>query len=513
MSHLSGHVLLTIFDWCRRLDNTADDSDIGWNLERWWYRLIQVCQVWRYIILSYPTLLDLHLVCTYGTPVEAMLNHSPPFPLILYYPGKPEPPGTISDEDKRGAIFALRQRERVRRVHIAGLAASVHDLVGTMDDEYPTLQRLVIRSQAEPRANPDRNRTAHNLNAATAATVKLPAKLRAPLMRRLVLSNVALPDGSSRLVSDASENLDTLGLIDFPASPPDFDPAYLTAQLAALSRLEMLTIYFGAAVPNREILRMLQGQGARPARRIVLPRLRILAYRGCSAYLDQGILARFDALNLRTLNIELFYQPTLSLPSLLKFVRAPEALKFLSAALYFEKHLVSLIIDPLDKHARGPGETHPLHMQVKISALDFQVLSITQMCSALAPLLARTESLTLGFHKDGPVTVVEVGAPAGWQGGDVVVDHAQWRELLRIFEGVKTLQVTGGYIGDLFRVLQPRHHDGEGNGDGDVFALEVLPALEKLVPRGWGHTEDAFASFIAAREADGRPVRLIRSRM
>jgi len=505
-------VLLTIFDWYRRLDNTTDDSDVGWNLERWWYRLIQVCQVWRYIILSYPTLLDLHLVCTYGTPVEAMLNHSPPFPLILYYPGKREAPGTISDEDKRGAIFALRQRERVRRVHITGPAASVRDLVGTMDDEYPTLQRLVIRSQAEPRANPNRNRGASN-----AATVRLPAKLRAPLMRRLVLSNVALPGGSSRLLSDASENLGTLGLIDFPASPPDFDPAYLTAHLAMLSRLEMLTIYFGGAVPNREVLRMLQGQGARTTRRVVLPRLRILAYRGCSAYLDQGILVCFDAPSLRTLNVELFYQQTLSLPSLLKFVRAPVALKFLSAALYFEKHLVSLIIDPLDKHTRGPGDTHPLHVQVKISALDWQVPSITQICTALAPLLARTESLTLGFHKDGPVTVVEVGAPAGWQGGDVVVDLVQWRALLRIFEGVKTLRVTGGHIGDLFRALQPRHgegnDDGDGDGDGDVFALEVLPALEKLVPHGWGHTEDAFASLIAAREADGRPVRLIRSRM
>jgi hypothetical protein len=262
---------------------------------------------------------------------------------------------------------------------------------------------------------------------------------------------------------------------------------------------------------------MLQGQGARTTGRIVLPRLRILAYRGCTAYLDKGILARFDAPNLRTLNVELFYQPTLSLPSLLQFVRAPEALKFRSAALYFEKSLASLIVDPLDKHARGPGDTHPLHVQVKVNALDSQVPSITQMCSALAPLLARTESLTLGFHKDGPVAVVEVGAAAGWQGGDVVVDRAQWRALLRIFQGVKTLQVTGGHVGDLFRALQPRHvednGDGDGDGVGDVFALEVLPALEKLVPRGWGHTEDAFASFIAARSAAGRPVRLIRSRM
>jgi hypothetical protein len=524
ISQLNDHVLLDIFDWCRRLDNATDDSDVGWNHERWWYRLIQVCQHWRHIILSFPTHLDLHLVCTYGTPVEAMLDHSPPFPLILYYPGKREAPATMSDEDKRGAIFALRQRERVRRVHIAGFASSMHDLVEAMDGEYPTLKRLIVRSQAEPNTNLNltRNRNRNRRPPNNAATVRLPAKLRAPVMRRLVLSNVALPgSSSSQLLSSSGADMDTLGLIDFPASSPsEFDPAHLTAQLATLSRLERLTIYFGAAVPNREVWRMLQGQGA--TTRIVLPRLRILAYRGSSAYLDRCILARFDAPNLLTLNVELFYQPTLSLPSLLRFARATEALKFNSAALYFEKTLVSLIVDPLDKLTRGPGDTHPLHMQVKINALDAQVPSITHICSALAPSLAQMESLELGFHKDGPMTVAEAGgaaaAAAGWQVGEVVVDRAQWRALLRIFVGVKTLQVTGGHIGDLFRALQVRHSEGNGddggNGeDGDVFAPEILPSLERLVPRGWGHTEDAFASFITAREAANRPVRLIRSRM
>jgi hypothetical protein len=476
-----------------------------------------VCRVWRHVILASPTYLNLHLVCTYGTPVKAMLDHSPPFPLVLYYPEKLGTPATMSYDDKLGAIFALQQRERVRRVHIAGSAASLRDLVGAMEHEYPRLQRLIVRlQQAEPE-NHNRNRRPNNV-----ATVRLPENLRAPLMRRLILSNVALPAASSQLLSAAGTELASLGLIDFPALPPDFDPAHLITQLSALSYLESITIYFGVAVPSREILRMLQGLGAPTTGRTMLPRLRILAYRGSSAYLDKGILARFNAPNLRTLNIELFYQPTLSLPSLHQFARTVETLKFRSASLHFDKHLASLIVDPLDKHDRGPGDTHPLHVQVKVTALDSQVPSITHICSALAPLLAQTESLTLGFHKDGPMTVVEVGAAAGWQVGDTVVDRAQWRLLLRIFEGVKTLQVTGGGIGELFCALQPPHGEGNGNGngsedgtgeDGDVFAPVILPELQKLVPRGWGHTEDTFASFLAAREAAGHPVRLIRSRM
>ena len=68
IAQLNYDVLLNIF-YCYRLDNTMDDFDRSWNLERWWYKLIQVCHVWRRIILASPAYLNLHLVCTYGTPL------------------------------------------------------------------------------------------------------------------------------------------------------------------------------------------------------------------------------------------------------------------------------------------------------------------------------------------------------------------------------------------------------------------------------------------------------------
>jgi len=453
-----------------------------------------------------------------------MLSHSPPFPLIIYYPGKRST--TMSEEDKHGAKVALQQRERVHRVHIAAPASNLRDLVQVMNDEYPNLQRLLIRAQADPRAD-RRNR---NRNRNDAVTVTLHEGLRAPLLHRVTLSNVGLPT-SSRLLSGAGEDLVSLGLLNFPAEPPDLHPAHLTAQLAALSHLELLTVHFSTAVPNRQVMRQLQGA---PTTRIALPRLRMLAYRGGSAYLE-GILARLDAPHLHTLSVEFFNQFTFSVPSLLHFARAMNALTFRSAALYFDEDFVSLIVDPLDKRAGdgggGGGGTHPLHVQVKGKLLDWQVTSISQICSTLAPLLAQTENLMLGFHKDGPdpaaagaVEAEAPGAAAGWQ---VAVDRAQWRALFRIFAGVKTLQLSGGRIGDLFRALQPRVGEGNGGGegegadeegtnddgvDGGVFTPEILPALQKLVPRGWGDPDDAFASFIAARTAAGLPVRLVRSR-
>lgn len=479
--HLNYDVLLNIFDWYR-LDNTNDDFDRGWNLERWWYKLIQVCRVWRNVILASPSYLDLHLVCTYGTPVEAMLIHSPPFPLIVYFPGKP---GGMAEEDKQGAMFALRQRERVRRIHIDAPAASLHDLVKVMNDEYPILQRLVIRSHKTER----RAAIHHD----TAERVIVHEKLRAPLMHRLTLSNVALPT-ASKLIG-AADGLVSIGLVNFPASP-DLHPEHLVAQLSDLSHLEMITIHFTSATPNREVERRLQSA---PLTRVTLPSLRLLAFRGGSAYLE-GILARLSAPHLRTLNVEFFHHLTFSLPRLLQHTRTSDGLKFRAAELHFDKDFASLIVDPRDKR----GGTYPLHVQVSCKALDWQASCVAQICEALAPLLGETESLTLGFHK-GPSSssppVMAAGPGAGWQPDDV--DHAQWHALLGLFASVKTLQLSGGYVGDLFRALQLV----EGG-----FPLELLPALQELVPRGWGHADDAYSSFVAARSAAGRPVRLVRNR-
>jgi hypothetical protein len=122
-SELNDDVLLNIFDWYRLYNTTSEDQ--GWNLERWWYKPIHVCRRWRHLILASPTRLDLHLVCTYGIPVEAMLSHSPPLPLIIYYP---EIPAKISAADEESAIFALQQHERVRRIHVTAPTAVLCNL-------------------------------------------------------------------------------------------------------------------------------------------------------------------------------------------------------------------------------------------------------------------------------------------------------------------------------------------------------------------------------------------------
>ncbi|KAF8259153.1 hypothetical protein EI94DRAFT_1752348 [Lactarius quietus] len=456
-SKLNDDVLLNIFDWYR-LYNTTNEvpSEVQrWNFERWWYKPIHVCRKWRHLILTSPTRLDLHLVCTYGIPVEAMLSHSPPLPLIIYYP---EIPGKISAADEESAIFALQHHERVRRIHIAAPTTVLCKLFKAMDCEMPMLERLSLHLSTESRAG-----------------LGLPEKLIARILRHLTLSNISLPI-QSQLLRQA-EGLITLHLWKVPDSL-EFHPAHLVAQILGMAHLETLTVHFYTATSRRRFERPAQPTP------IALPSLKVLVFRGGSTYLE-GILARINAPLLSTLIVEFFNQLTFNLTRLLQFVRTTGKLRFRSVEMHFDKGFVSVIVD------RPPERTgsYPFLVQVTCQPLGWQAACAAQICHALGPLLAGVESLTLGFHKD-------VSAP--WQDE---IDLEMWHGLLQTFAGVKSLRLTGGLVGDLFRSLQL---DQEGG------SLELLPELRELVSSGWGHTDDAFTSFLSARQTAGRRIRLER---
>ena len=100
---------------------------------------MHICQRWRRVILGSAPYLGLSLVCTYGTPVADMLAHSLPLPLDFDY--FDEGVG-ISAEEEEGAILALKQYNRVRRVRLGMPVTSLQKLIMSMDDEYPILEVL-----------------------------------------------------------------------------------------------------------------------------------------------------------------------------------------------------------------------------------------------------------------------------------------------------------------------------------------------------------------------------------
>ncbi|KAH9056278.1 hypothetical protein EDB87DRAFT_1257381 [Lactarius vividus] len=443
---LNHDVLLNIFHWYR-LGNTTDSFGRGWNLERWWYRLIHVCRTWRHLILASPTGFDLHLVCTHGTPVTTMLTHSPPLPLIINYPG-----GSAGKEED--VHFLLQLRERVRRIHIGASAANLLSLLNLMDGEYPSLQHLVIYHHT-------------NEPSASSTGMKLPAKLRAPLLRRLTLFDLHPPVGSELL--RLAEGLVTLELIDIVDSL-EAHPALLVMQIGRMAQLERLIVHFRRALPNRTVERTLVGVGAT---RVALPHLKHLSFRGGSAYLE-GILARISAPILQALFFSSFAQLTFELPCLVRFVHAAQRQPLLipSSTAYaegddddarFQFKAAELHLDAetayvlLDRHSTDPGQArmNPVQLRVSCRALDWQLAGLSQICRALTPLFARVEYLTLGLHISHP--------NLDW---DLV--HTQLHELLRSFGGTKTLQLAGPHTQHLWRWLQPRR-------------VELLPTVQRVL--------------------------------
>jgi hypothetical protein len=230
---LDEYTLLNVF-YARRLDlaDLGDDVVIrtDWGRLRWWYKPAQICRRWRNIILESPVRLDLHLVCSYGTPVADILAHSPPLPLVIDYLDI-DRERTAEDDD--GILLALQHCDRVRRIGLVVPATNLLPPLVAMDKRFPILERLFIISQTGDQTN-----------------LMVPETFQAPSLRSLVLFCVRLPTGPSSLL--ASADLVILMLEYIPPSAY-FPPSYLLARLSSLTQLQELSIRFSYPAPADDV--------------------------------------------------------------------------------------------------------------------------------------------------------------------------------------------------------------------------------------------------------------------
>ncbi|KAH9953956.1 hypothetical protein BC827DRAFT_1245653 [Russula dissimulans] len=458
--------LLNVFHLCRPVlvdededDNTCILQGGEWTRERWWYKLSQLCRRWRFLILASASHLHLCLVCTRGTPVAEILEHSPPLPLIIDHLDGDR---TITAEDEEGIIFSLQHRHRVRRIRLEIPVPNLQKLIAAIDDEFPILDYLYIR----PPTKED-------------TSLILPRAFRAPHLRHLILRNFGFPSSLLRTTT----GLVTLSLQWIHPSA-DFCPNDFLRLLSPMPQLETVGVTLHSPVASRDVERKLLHVPI--TTQVTFPNLRWFAFRGSSAYLE-ALLPWMTTPLLEKLQILFYNQLRFALPHLLQFMRATENLRFNSARLMSHEEAIFVRMYP-----HKEAKVYSLYMQVSCRHLDWQVASAAQVFSAVRTVFSAVEHLTLEYGRY--LTSSE------WHNE---ADGAQWRELLRSFSSVKTLRVDKELVGQLSRSLQS--DDGES-------PLELLPELKELsylAPRDIG---DVFGAFIDARLNAGSPVALVRRR-
>ena len=388
-----------------------------------------------------------------------MLAHSPPLPLVIefFHTG-----WDISAEEEERIILALQQRDRVYRVRIWMPVPNLQKVILAMDEEYPALDYLILGPSTQDYST----------------ALILPETLQAPHLRHLLLMGFALPMGSRLLT--AAVGLVILILVA-PHPSAYFQPNILLQWLSFMSQLETLVIYFSFPVPDRDVERQLMHSSI-PAH-ITLPNLLIFVFQGDNAYME-ALVHRISTPCLKSLSIELFNQPTFSVPPFLPFISTIENRRFTFAKFWFFGEKVCVAFYPY-----GEAKMTTLHIDIGCWHLDWQVSSMAQILNPLSQLCSTVQCVSIEHETHS------------WSSEEHnEVDRAEWRKLLRPFNNVRLLYVYDGLVKELSRSLRLEAGD---------FPLDLLPELEELKYPGSSDTGDAFTSFVDARKNSGRPVTLV----
>src|SRR6266852_1823116 len=219
---LPDDVLLEVFDHYRIL--SADH----WARLQGWYKLAHTSPRWRQLFFTSSLRLNLQLRCTFGTPVTDMINHSPPFPLILDY--GPHLLKTWTPVDKDGLLFALQHLSRTHEIMLSAPPSTLAEIINAMLDTAPLLRRLILHTDSTefvlPKGFLDGD---------------------APQLRHLELHGVSLATLHPLLPSATS--LVSLILERIPSSVY-FSPESLIAHIRTMPYLRTLSIGFLSAVPR-----------------------------------------------------------------------------------------------------------------------------------------------------------------------------------------------------------------------------------------------------------------------
>jgi hypothetical protein len=470
---LPDNVLLDIFDFYQVITNTYEHQ---WCHPYSWVKLVHVCQRWRCIVFESPIRLDLQLYCRRKTPVRKLLSLFPAsLPIIIDFKFYFLDPWY---RDPAEGWDILKHCHRIRQIHIANTKDyQWEEVVTEMQRPFPALRSLLLE---------------------TSETVTLPDSFlngSAPCLQDLSLRQISFPSLPRFLLT--TSDLTSLHLLVIPNSGY-ISPLTMATSLSALPKLESLFIDF--EYPTR-----LPERPPPPPTRFVLPALAELQFQGMSEYFEV-LVAQFDAPLLDRFNITFGFsrQPELVFD-------IPQTFRFFSHLKWPERTRLTLMFDPpYDTSIIFPPSNtyrlaHKHHRSWKFIGrwLDWQVSSVTHICSQILPFHSNVESLSIQCPNFSPhEDIISIWFPQD------EMNSTLWSELFRSFTSVLRMEIPAPLEPFIVAALQGLQ--GEG-------VPEVLPSLHSLAILGDGRMSDEFAPryqgiqpFVAARQRSGHPVAIYR---
>jgi hypothetical protein len=251
-----------------------------------------------------------------------------------------------------------------------------------------------------------------------------------------------------------------------------------------MPQLETLGIDFHSPVSNRYVQRQLLDTPTMT--HVALPNLRWFGFKGASAYLE-ALLPRMTTSMLEKLQVLFFHQLTYSIPHLVQFISTTENFTLSSARITFDEDAVFIRAYPYEG-----AKMYALYVELGCRPVDWQVASTAQISNALATVISAVDHLSLEYER--------YFISSEW---NHEAERGQWREILRSFGNVKVLRLG---VGDDFT----RQLSGSLQIEDGESSMELLPELKELSYYAFDDDDDAFASFIDARQNCGYPVTLVR---
>ena len=194
-------------------------------------------------------------------------------------------------------------------------------------------------------------------------------------------------------------------------------------------------------------------------------------------------MSRIDAPQLHRLSITFFDHIGFDARELIQFIRHTPTF-----GAYNETRLIFHMGEALVKLDSIPEPSGHRMVEVKILSQDWQLASLTNICTSSLRLLLTTENLYIGEYRY---------VLLGWTD---VIEGTKWLDLLVPFTAVKNLYISPNFLSRITPALQ------ELTG---VRTTEMLPALKNVFLEGFQPSEPVqkvIVQFISARQLANRPV-------